>query len=117
MSDRTVLDGELLSCCAEALAIDKESNHLWAACRALPVDATGKEPAFVAYDAHEAVTRCRWHELVERICQVPARTPEELRAKTAVARAAVPFERREEPDPMDRLAWSVFDDVLGRAGA
>ncbi len=110
------LDGELLACCAEALAIDREANRLWAACCALPLG-IGKHPAFDACEAYDAATLDAWHELVDRICDLPARTPEGLRQKAAVARSAVPTERRDEPDPVDRLAWSVFGDMLGSAGA
>ena len=111
------LDGELLACCAEALAIEYESNRLYAVCCALQSRSLSSRLADAAYDAHEDATLDTWHELVDRICDLPARTPEGLRQKAAVARSAVPTERRDEPDPVDRLAWSVFGDVLGRAGA
>ena len=106
------LDGELLSCCAEALAIDRESNRLWNAC---PMEA--EHPAWPAYYAHENATLARWHELVVEISAIPSRTPEGLRAKAAVARSAMPQDRVDDPDPCDRLAVSLYDDMLGRPGA
>ena len=111
------LDGELLACCAEALAIDRESDRLWATCLALPDAAADDHPAWAAYDAHTETTRGPWHALARRIGELPARTPEGLRAKVAAARSAIPGGRREDPEPCDRLAWSVFEDVLGRAWA
>ena len=110
------LDGELLACCAEVLAIDRESDRLWSIIAAMPDDSADEAP-HVAYEAFSDSTTPRWSTLVARICTLPARTPEGLRAKAEVGRNAVPFERREEPDPVDRLAWSVLGDILGSAGA
>ena len=111
------LDGELLSYCAEALAIDRESNRLWEIACALPGDLTGHEPAFVAYDDNEDATLGEWHDLVRRVSSIPARTPEGLRMKAAVARSAMPQDRVDDPDPCDLLAMSLYADMLGRAGA
>ena len=106
------LDGELLACCAEALAIDRESDRLWDAC---PMD--GEHPAWAAYNAHVDATVPHWQDLVLQISATPARTPEGLRAKAAVARGAMPEDRIDDPDPCERLALSLYRDVLGRAGA
>jgi hypothetical protein len=111
------LDGELLACCAEALAIDGESDRLWDGAVAVAADATADHSAWQAYNDNEYVTLGEWHDLVRRISDTPARTPEGLRMKAAVARSAMPGERKDEPDPCDRLALSLYEDMLGRAGA
>ena len=111
------LDGELLECCTEALAIDRESNRLWEVACALPGDLTGHEPAFLAYDEHEDATLGEWHDVVRRISSMPARTPEGLRMKAAVARCAMPGERKDDLAPCDRLALSLYADMLGSASA
>ena len=111
------LDGELLACCAEALAIDAESNRLFRIAVAAGDDAPPDHPDWQVHDAYDDATNPRWHELVEHIAATSARTPEGLRAKATVARSTVTEERRELPDPADTLAWSVLTDVLGSAGA
>ena len=111
------LDGNLFADCAEAMAIDRESDRLFKHAVAVAADAPGSHPAWVAHDDFENANQSRWHDLVKQIAGTPARTPEGLRAKAAMARSAIHGESLDNPDPMDVLAWSVFDDVLGRAGA
>lgn len=111
------LDGELIACCTEALWIDTESRRLWTIWLATPEIVGVQQPEQIAYDAHEAATLDRWHELVDHVCTLPARTPEGLRDKIAVARSAYPAERRDDPDPCDRLALAAFADVLAGGAA
>ena len=111
------LDGDLFACCAEALAIEAESNRLFRIAADAGDDASPDHPAWLAHDAYDDATNPRWHKLVEHIAGMPARTPEGLRMKAAVARSAITQERRDFPDPADNLAWSVLTDVLGRASA
>ena len=106
------LDGELLSCCAEVLAIDCESDRLWDEC---PMD--GGHPAWVAYNAHTDATMPRLSDLVLQISATSARTPEGIRAKAAAARCMMPQDRQDDPDPCERLAMSLYEDLLGRANA
>ena len=110
------LDGELMACCSELLAIDAESDRLDAVAAATD-GGDPRHPAWFACDDHSLATNERWHELTDKIAATPARTPEGLRAKVQAARTAIHGEAKINPDPMDRLAWSVFDDVLGRACA
>ncbi len=111
------LDGELLARCAEALAIDRESNRLWDAAVAAAADAPAGHPAWQAYDDNEDATLGEWHDLVRRISGMPARTPEGLRMKAAVARSAMPGERKDDLAPCDRLALSLYADMIGSAVA
>ena len=110
------LDGELMACCSELLAIDAESDRLDAVAAATD-GGDPRHPAWFAADDYSDATNDRWHELANQIVATPARTPEGLRAKVQAARTAIHGEAKDTPDPMDRLAWSVFDDVLGRVGA
>ena len=110
------LDGELMACCSELLAIDAECYRLDAVASAID-GGDPHHPAWFACDDYSSATNDRWHELADQIAATPARTPEGLRAKVQAARTAIHGEAKESPDPMDRLAWSVFADVLGRVGA
>ena len=107
------LDGELLSCCAEMLAIDRESTRLWAICRALP-DEDLHNPAFYAVDAHWDEHGDRYWELAKRLRHMPARTPEGLRQKAMAALSTMPIDDR---GAGGHLVASLLDDVMGRAGA
>ena len=107
------LDGELLECCAEMLAIDRESDRLWAVCLALPDDAM-HHPAFDAHDAHWDGHGDRYWDLARRLRHMPARTPEGLRQKAAAALSAMPADDR---GAGGNLVVSLLDDVMGRAGA
>ena len=111
------LDGELLECCAAAMAIDRESNRLWDAAVAAAADSPAGHPAWRAYDDNEDATLGEWHDLVHQISDTPARTPEGLRMKAAVARSAMPGERKDDLAPCDRLALSLYADMLGSAHA
>ena len=82
------LDGELLACCAEMLAIDGESDRLWAICLALPDDQP-RHPAYQAHGDHWDAQGNRYWALAERICQLPARTPEGLRWKARGSRRRI----------------------------
>lgn len=114
------LDGELIDACAAALAIDQESNRLY---DAAPEDAPETHPAWMAWHTHlqdiywgMAGEGPSFHQLVARISELPARTPEGLAAKVAVARAALP-QGREDLEPCEVLVWSVLDDMAGSVGA
>lgn len=85
--------------------------------RAVAPTAPTNHPAWQAYDDNEDATLGEWRDLVRRISDMPARTPEGLRMKAAVARCAMPGERKDDPAPCDRLALSLYADMLGRAGA
>ena len=110
------LDGDLITMYEETVTIEQESNRLWKIACARPDDFSDTHPAFVAYDTHEDATLSRRAELVDAVIETPARTPEGLRAKSAVARSAVPQERVDEGDPCDRLALSLCADRSCHAG-
>jgi hypothetical protein len=68
-----------------------------------------------AYEEHSNATVPQWNDLLDRICQLPARTPEGVRAKAHFARSIMREDdvMRATAEPKHRLAWSVFNDVLG----
>jgi hypothetical protein len=101
-------DARLIAYCREAIAIDNEAERLWTV-----YIATESKEADAAFMAHTKATNARWHDLVRAISSIPAITFEGMKAKAEVAQSAVPQECRSEPNPCDRLAWSVMDDVLG----
>ena len=109
------LDGDLLSLCDEAMAIEGESDRLWQACR--DVVSTRHSPAWAAYEAHTDATQAHLHDLLRQAAATPARTPEGLRAKARIALAVAPCEAHDDPDPWERVTFSLCRDVLGRAGA
>ena len=111
------LDGELIAMCEEVVAIDQESDRLWEICCAQADGVKGDHPTFVAYDAHENATFAHRLGLIDTIVNTPARTPEGLRAKAATARSTMPVEPIEDRSRGDRLALSLYADMLGRAGA
>jgi hypothetical protein len=111
------LDGELISMCEEVVAIDQESDRLWEIVLAHPEDTEGTHPSYTAYCAYEDATLSHRLGLIDTIVDTPARTPEGLRAKAAAARSTMPVEPIEDRSRCDRLALSLYEDMLGRAGA
>jgi hypothetical protein len=53
------------------------------------------------------------HELDQLVAEVPATTPEGLRAKAQAALTRVQFMRDGTPHHEDALLWSLCRDVLG----
>ena len=100
-------DAELLACCAEALRIDAHSAATFDAVEHL----SSRHPLSVAA-YHEAYREMpRFHDLVARAADLPARTPEGLRAKAELALSYL-----HTGDNDAEIALSVARDVLaGRA--
>ena len=111
------LDGELIAMCDEVVAINRKSDRLWEMVYAHPEDTEGTHPSYAAYSAYEDATLSRRLGLIDAIVDTPARTPEGLRAKAATARSTMPVEPIEDRSRGDRLALSLYADMLGRAGA
>ncbi len=99
------------------VAIDRESDRLWEFVCAHPEDTEGTHPSYAAYSAHEGATLSHRLGLIDTIVDTAARTPEGLRAKAAAARSAMPVEPIEDRSQAERLALSLYADMLGRAGA
>ena len=100
-------DAELLACCAEAEAIDERSIACCDAVAHLPFG----DPRWEAGYDEAAREMPRFHALVARAAELPARTPEGLRAK---AWLALSYLDTGSNDP--EIALSVARDVLaGRA--
>ncbi len=102
------LDRELLACCAEAEASDRAATVCMDVVDAMHPDdpditsaLLAAHPVFVAYS-----------DAIERAAQLPARSPEGLRAKAALLLLHI----RTEQDHT-ALAASLARDVAGRAGA
>ena len=97
------LDGELLSCCAEADRLEALS-----AAMVVGLPSSGRCPIWTEGDrlGDEAYT------LRERVAALPARTPEALQAK-----ALLVLTRLEDDGLASSLALSLARDVLGRTGA
>ena len=108
------LDGELLACCAKVVEMDRESERLLAAC---PSNASASHPAWLAYDAFESAALDRWSDAFDRIVALPARTPDGLRAKAAVAQSVIPDSWRDDSSPTAAIALSIFADLAGRVAA
>ena len=99
-------DAELLTCCAEARAIDLRSI----ACCDVVEDLRGDDPRWKAAYDEAGREMPRFHALVARAAELPARTPEGLRAK---AELALSYLHTGDNDP--EIALSVARDVLGSA--
>ena len=97
------LDGELLSCCAEADRLEALSDAM-----VVGLPSSGRCPVWAEADrlGDEA------YSLRERVVAMPARTPEGLQAK-----ALLVLSRLEDNGLACGLALSLARDVLGRAGA
>ena len=109
------LDGELLDAYRRWLPWDAER----VAIRALPMEDATWEPRFDAYTDG-------WHDGMHEIMAIPARTPEGIRVKATVMRALLENHvgfgepgRGTPPcaSPSEAFAWSLINDMLGRAGA
>ena len=101
------LDGNLLALCNEAVALHEASTDATDAIMATdpPLARLQSTAAWKAVYARSAT----WHELCAEIADMPARTPEGLRAKAIVLRRVIALE---EP-----LVASLCRDLLGRIGA
>ncbi len=106
------LDGELLACCAELQAADRD---------------LAAAEADASVDVEDIGPFCdRRDTLVAAVTALPARTPEGLRCKAEALRATlaadVPGAQPngfwdEVAQPHERLAMSLCRDLLGRVGA
>ena len=98
-------DAELLACCTLARAIDDRTT---AACDAVEHLASDDPRWEVTYQEarREMVT---YHLMVERAAELPARTPEGLRAKAELALSYLAA--NDDPE----IAVSLARDVAGRA--
>ena len=108
------LDGELLAVCAEFDALERQLNAMH----------TGGANAIADHDERDAAQRPlqeRQSDLLDRMCELPARTPEGVLAK---ARSLDLWDKGqiEENGTADgywdeRMLASLMRDLLGRAGA
>ena len=118
------LDGKLLATFREWQPWDRERQAVDAIYREFP-DSHAPDGRHIADDRFDAYTD-RWHALVQEITETPARTPEGIMVKATVLRstlvdygtgdAARPA-HEDDITPPNRLAWSLVNDMLGRAGA
>jgi hypothetical protein len=106
------LDGELLARCAEFQTVEDEFDGLWK--KYAVVDSSSPEGERLS--AEQDVLVSRIYELREAISDLPARTPEGIKAKTRVAfRDLSPNEAW--PEQAEAwMAFSVLRDILGRTG-
>jgi hypothetical protein len=104
------LDGELLGLCAEFKAQEDELNRIGDVLADMPWPGRDAHP--LAQKERDGVARI--HELRGLISDLPARTPEGIRAK---AQAALIEFSPEDEWPVDNsywIVWSLARDVLGK---
>ncbi len=112
MSDRTMLDGELLAAYARWLPWEAERKRVVAL-------ALGDPTWDARFDAYTDA----WHAGMAEMMRMPACTPEGLEVKARVMCALlenhVGYEDGliEAASPSEEFAWSLVNDMLGRAGA
>jgi len=112
MSDRTMLDGELLAAYARWLPWEAERKRVVAL-------ALGDPTWDARFDAYTDA----WHAGMAEMMRIPARTPEGLDAKARVMRALLENHVGcedgliEGASPSEEFAWSLVNDRLGRSGA
>ena len=106
------LDGELLAAIAQWEPWERERHAVEAL--------DGDDPT---YDARFDAYAEPWHECMQDIMDLPARTPEGIQGKTRVLRALLQNHAghgsglHEGSSPSEHFAWSLCQDMLGRAGA
>ena len=76
-STATELDGELIACSAEFLAVCRRLEAVWDEAEDLPE----RDPRRIAADREDKLLSERYSALIDRMTALPARTPEGLRAK------------------------------------
>ncbi len=101
-------DADLVSACAEALAVDKHCNAICSAVEHLSFF----DPKSVAAMAECHSLMPRLHAAVARAVALPATTSDGLHAKAGV----VTFYLRNDANSAD-IALSLARDLLGSAGA
>lgn len=101
-------DAELVSACAEAMAIDKHCDAICDAVEHLPFH--HPQSLAVTDECHGLMPR--FHAAVARAAALPAMTPEGLRAKAGVVAGYL----RNDANSAD-IALSLARDLLGSAGA
>ena len=106
-------DATLLALTSEFAELGATSDRLYEACSDI---GDPRDAAWATYLTHVDQTRPRWRELLDAICATPALTREGLRAKAAAGSDWVHPDLGSD-EPTDRLAWSVFQDVLGGRAA
>lgn len=106
------LDGPLLAAIARWEPWERERLTV----EALDDDDPTYEARFDAYAGP-------WHDCMRDIMDLPARTPEGIQGKTRVLRALLRNHLgyrgglHEDSSPSEHFAWSLCQDLLGRAGA
>jgi hypothetical protein len=117
------LDGELLDLCIEFQEKEAILRRLDNWFRFVDFDGPEHASQQQARSAELDAGNEEWHELLDEIIEIPARTPEGLRAKAAVLLPALntfavsEWDAKVEEDATahERLAWSLAQDLLGRA--
>ena len=110
------LDGELLQAAADFHRLRAQDKAFW--------KTLSDDPGNVIWDQHNAPDG-RWtriDEAADRVAELPAKTPEGLRAKATVVEALMIEHHGEQleegcEDEQVRLAMSLACDVLGKARA
>ena len=106
------LDGDLLAAYRRWLPWEEERLRV----EALPL---GDETFDARYKAYTG----DWHDTMAEIMELPARTPEGINAKARVMRALLDNHiglcaiDDGSASASEQFAWSLLDDMLGRAGA
>ncbi len=101
-------DADLMSACAEALAIDKHCDTICDAVERLPF--LHPQSLAVIDECHSLMPR--FHAAVARAAALPATTPEGLQAKAGVVASYL----RNDANSAD-IALSLARDLLGNAGS
>jgi hypothetical protein len=110
------LDGQLLALCAEYHEKEDEFDRLSDVFDTL--DHT--DPEHRRIDGLFSPLVDRIHEIRDEVSDIPARTPEGLRAKAKVSLRDLAHGGNADKGPInhaDRVVWSLCCDVVGRAGA
>ncbi len=102
------LDRELLACCAEAEASERSASITMDVVETMDADDPDMTSALLA--AHPVFVA--YSDAIERAAQIPARSPEGLRAKAALLLLHIHTEQDHTA-----LAASLARDVAGRAEA
>ena len=109
------LDGPLIAAAAEYAQLEDEYCVVCSGVDQLP-----KGPERAAREARMDAICEQQNDLFEAMCDMPARTPEGLRAKALAVCCKIGDGNSQTDRPVnseDWLTWSLLDDLLGRTGA
>lgn len=101
------LDGELIACCREAQMVNARADAICDGVEGL----ASSDPRWDAAHAEADVLMADYDAAVARAVTLPARTPEGLRAKAALALSHL---QNDDMCPCTEIALSLARDVAGR---